>query len=39
MQERIFTPYFFMNQYGPELVQDLLRQPITMDGTHQIVYL
>lgn len=39
LQERIFTPYFFMNQYGPELVQDLLRQPITMDGTHQIVYL
>ena len=39
LQERIFTPYFFMNQYGAGLVQDLLRQPIKMDGTHQIIYL
>ncbi|MFC5602972.1 bacillithiol biosynthesis cysteine-adding enzyme BshC [Sporosarcina koreensis] len=39
LQERIFTPYFFMNQYGPGLVQDLLRQPIKMDGTHQVIYL
>ncbi|MCG7342775.1 bacillithiol biosynthesis cysteine-adding enzyme BshC [Sporosarcina sp. ACRSL] len=39
LQERIFTPYHFMNEYGPSLVQDLLRQAIKMDGTHQIVYL
>lgn len=39
LQERIYTPYSFMNQYGPGLVQDLLRQPLKMDGTHQIVYL
>lgn len=39
LQERIFTPYHFMNQYGQELVRDLLCQPIKMDGTHQIVYL
>ena len=39
LQERIYTPYFFMNEYGTELVQDLLRQPITMDGSHQIIYL
>ncbi|MFS0688189.1 bacillithiol biosynthesis cysteine-adding enzyme BshC [Sporosarcina sp. 179-K 8C2 HS] len=39
LQERIFTPYLFMNQYGPQLVQDLIRQPIKMDGTHKVVYL
>lgn len=39
LQERIFTPYFFMNQYGNGLVQDLLCQPIKMDGTHQIIFL
>ncbi|WP_432359498.1 bacillithiol biosynthesis cysteine-adding enzyme BshC [Sporosarcina sp. UB5] len=39
LQERIYTPYLFMNQYGPDLVKDLLRQPIKMDGTHQIIYL
>lgn len=39
LQERIFTPYLFMNQYGPDLVQDLLLQPIKMDGTHQVIYL
>lgn len=39
LQERMFTPYLFMNQYGPDLVQDLLRQQIKMDGTHQIIYL
>ncbi|HEX5563897.1 MAG TPA: bacillithiol biosynthesis cysteine-adding enzyme BshC, partial [Sporosarcina sp.] len=26
LQERIYTPYLFMNQYGPDLVQDLIRQ-------------
>ena len=39
LQERYYTPYLFMNEYGPDLVQDLLRQPIKMDGTHQIIYL
>ncbi|WP_339249539.1 bacillithiol biosynthesis cysteine-adding enzyme BshC [Sporosarcina sp. FSL W8-0480] len=39
LQERIFTPYSFMNQYGKKLVQDLLNLPLKMDGTHQIVYL
>ncbi|MDW0115825.1 bacillithiol biosynthesis cysteine-adding enzyme BshC [Sporosarcina thermotolerans] len=39
LQERLFTPYTFMNQYGPELVRNLLCQPLKMDGTHQIVYL
>ncbi|MDN4607559.1 bacillithiol biosynthesis cysteine-adding enzyme BshC [Sporosarcina highlanderae] len=39
LQERIYTPYTFMNQYGTKLVRDLLRQPLKMDGTHQIVYL
>lgn len=39
LQERIFTPYFFMNSYGTSLVDDLLTQAMEMDGTHKIVYL
>lgn len=39
LQERIFTPYSFMNHYGSTLVQELLRLPFEMDGTHKVVYL
>ena len=39
LQERIFTPYFFMNSYGDSLVDDLLQQTIMMDGEHKVVYL
>ncbi|MBB4824028.1 bacillithiol biosynthesis cysteine-adding enzyme BshC [Sporosarcina luteola] len=39
LQERVYTPYLFMNSYGPTLVKDLLRLPFTLDGQHHIVYL
>ncbi|KXH79891.1 bacillithiol biosynthesis cysteine-adding enzyme BshC [Sporosarcina sp. HYO08] len=39
LQERIYTPYAYLNDYGPELIKDLLGLPFEMDGTHKVVYL
>lgn len=39
LQERVYTPYSYLNEYGPTLIQDLLKQPFTMDGSHKIIYL
>ncbi|MCZ2257119.1 bacillithiol biosynthesis cysteine-adding enzyme BshC [Sporosarcina sp. G11-34] len=39
LQERVYTPYVHLNSYGPTLIQDLLRLPFEMDGTHKVVYL
>lgn len=39
LQERIYTPYVYLNSYGPTLIQDLLRLPFEMDGTHKLVFL
>ncbi len=39
LQERIYTPYSFMNTYGPDLIKNLLQLPFEMNGKHQIVYL
>lgn len=38
-QERTYTPYPYLNDYGMTLVDDLLTLPYTIDGRHQIVYL
>ncbi|QTD42409.1 bacillithiol biosynthesis cysteine-adding enzyme BshC [Sporosarcina sp. Te-1] len=39
LQERVYTPYLFMNSYGPSLVKDLLRLPLSLNGQHHVVYL
>ncbi len=39
LQERLYTPYTYLNSYGPTLIQDLLELPFEMDGTHKIIYL
>lgn len=39
LQERLYSPYFYMNQFGEGLVDELLKQPYTFDGSHQLVYL
>ncbi len=39
LQERVYTPYNYLNSYGPTLIQDLLKLPLEMDGTHKVVYL
>ena len=39
LQERVYTPYAYLNCYGPMLIQDLCRLPFEMDGKHKIVYM
>lgn len=38
-QERIYNPIPYLNQYGVELVEDLLALPMNYDKTHKIVVL
>ncbi|WP_223633473.1 bacillithiol biosynthesis cysteine-adding enzyme BshC [Planococcus sp. 4-30] len=37
-QERIYSPFIYMNQYGTELVKDLLALPLNYDKNHKIIY-
>lgn len=39
LQERKYTPYSYLNAYGPTLVTDLLSLPFQFDAPHQIIYL
>ncbi|CAM3086958.1 bacillithiol biosynthesis cysteine-adding enzyme BshC [Filibacter tadaridae] len=39
LQERLYTPYSYLNSYGPTLIRELLTLPFEMDGKHKIVYL
>lgn len=38
-QERIYSPFIYMNQYGPDLVKDLLTLPLKYDKNHKIIWL
>lgn len=38
-QERVFSPFPYLNVYGLELVQDLLKLDFQYDKTHKIIYL
>jgi bacillithiol synthase len=38
LQERSYTPYKYMNEYGPTLIKDLLELPLEFDGTHKLIY-
>ena len=38
LQERSYTPYTYMNEYGPTLIKDLLELPLEFDGTHKLIY-
>lgn len=37
LQERMFNPYQYLNQYGPTLVDDLMRLPMTVGPQHFLV--
>ncbi|ANU27890.1 bacillithiol biosynthesis cysteine-adding enzyme BshC [Planococcus versutus] len=37
-QERIYGPFVYLNQYGPSLVQDLLKLSLHYDKNHKIIY-
>ncbi|MFC4409310.1 bacillithiol biosynthesis cysteine-adding enzyme BshC [Chungangia koreensis] len=39
LQERKYNPYMYLNQYGPDLINDLLKLDYRCDGSHHIVYL
>jgi len=39
LQERIYTPYMYLNSYGPELIKELLCLPLEFDEMHKVVYL
>lgn len=38
-QERVYNPYKYMNVYGPSLISDLIKLPLTISNTHYIVHL
>lgn len=39
LQERTYTPYPFLNAYGPGLIDDLLRASLPIKGQHVVIYL
>lgn len=39
LQERIFSPISYMNEYGIDLVQDLMAMDFEYDKNHKIIYL
>lgn len=39
LQERLYTPYQYLNIYGPTLIKDLLSLNYEIDGTHKVIYL
>lgn len=39
LQERSYTPYTYMNEYGPTLIKDLLELPLEFDGTHKLIHI
>ncbi|OMP68515.1 bacillithiol biosynthesis cysteine-adding enzyme BshC [Domibacillus epiphyticus] len=38
-QERIWNLYPFLNAYGPEFLDELLKQPFVYNGDHYLVYI
>lgn len=36
-QERIYNPYQYINEYGPTLISDLLKLPLSITNAHYVV--
>lgn len=36
-QERVLNGLYFINQYGPNLINDMLAYSFTFDGTHKVI--
>lgn len=39
LQERTYTPIQLLNEYGPTLIQDLLKVPYEFNGKHHVIYI
>lgn len=39
LQERIWHPFYFFNQYGASWIDELLKEPFEYNGTHYVVYI
>ena len=39
LQERTFNPFQFMNEYGEDLVKELMTLPFSINGKHNVVFL
>lgn len=39
LQERIWHPFYFFNQYGASWINELLKEPFEYNGTHYVVYI
>lgn len=39
LQERTYTPYPYLNVYGPKLIDDLLNASLPINGQHVVIYL
>ncbi|MGG0656000.1 bacillithiol biosynthesis cysteine-adding enzyme BshC [Rummeliibacillus pycnus] len=39
LQERTFNPFQFMNEYGEDLVKDMMALPFSMNGKHNAIFL
>lgn len=39
LQERVFNPYHFINEYGDDFIYDLMKLPFNFANCHYIVYL
>ena len=37
LQERVFNPFQFLNEYGPTLIDDLLTLPFKLEAEHYVV--
>ena len=37
LQERVFNPFQFLNEYGPTLIDDLLTLPFKLEADHYVV--
>lgn len=38
LQERIWNPFYFLNQYGSSWIEMLLEEKLAFDGSHYIIY-
>lgn len=39
LQERTFNPFQFINEYGEELVKDMMKLPFSINGKHNVIFL